>query len=100
MGGYQNYGPLLGPLTARCRTIPRTQQGTLILTTTHMVVGRSIDHGADQHPMFFPSPGAPWIRQAVSRRLCMWVVVKIIMVTFWILNVTRHLIFRGPKRGP
>ena len=36
MGGYQNYGPLLGPLN-RCRIIPRTKKGTMILTTTHML---------------------------------------------------------------
>ena len=37
MGGCQNYGPLLGTLTIRCRIIIRTQKGTLRLTTTHMV---------------------------------------------------------------
>ena len=29
MGGYQNYGPLLGPLTTRCCIILRTQKGTI-----------------------------------------------------------------------
>ena len=35
MGSCQNYGPLLGTLNIRCRIIlrPRTQQGTMILTT-------------------------------------------------------------------
>ena len=28
-----------------------------------------------------------------------WVVVKI-MVPFWVLSILRHLVFRGPKRGP
>ena len=36
MGSCQNYGPCLGTLNTRCRTIVRTQKGTLILTTTHM----------------------------------------------------------------
>ena len=36
MDGCENYGPLLGPLNARCRIILRTQKGTIILTTTHM----------------------------------------------------------------
>ena len=27
-----------------------------------------------------------------------WVAVKI-MVPFWVLNIIRHLVFRGPKRG-
>ena len=38
VGGCQNYGPLLGTLNIRCRTILRTQKGTLMLTTTHMGV--------------------------------------------------------------
>ena len=29
----------------------------------------------------------------------LWVVVEI-MVPFWVLITIRHLIFRGPKRGP
>ena len=29
----------------------------------------------------------------------MWVVVKI-MVPFWVLSIIRHLVLRGPKRGP
>ena len=36
MDGCQNYGPFLGRLNTRCRIILRTQQGTIILTTTHM----------------------------------------------------------------
>ena len=43
MGGCQNYGPFLGTLNNRCRIIIRTQKGTLILTTTHIVTyGMSI----------------------------------------------------------
>ena len=38
MGGCQNYGPLLGPLNTRCRSVLRTQKGTIILTTTHMAM--------------------------------------------------------------
>ena len=37
MGGCQNSGSRLGPLNTRCRIILRTQKGTIILTTTHMV---------------------------------------------------------------
>ena len=36
MGGCQNYGPFLGALNIRCRTIIGVQQGTIILTTTHI----------------------------------------------------------------
>ena len=36
MGGCQNYGPFLGTLNIRCRTIMGTQKGTIILTTTHI----------------------------------------------------------------
>ena len=36
MGDCQNYGPLLGPLNIRCRTIIGIQKGTIILTTTHI----------------------------------------------------------------
>ena len=39
MGGCQNYGPLLGPLNTRCRSILRTQRGTIILTTPHIPLG-------------------------------------------------------------
>ena len=28
-----------------------------------------------------------------------WVVIKI-MVPFWALGIIRHLVFRGPRRGP
>ena len=37
MDGCQNYGPLLRPLNSRCRTIARTQKGTVILTTSQML---------------------------------------------------------------
>ena len=36
VGVCQNYGPFLGTLNNRCRTILGTQKGTLILTTTHV----------------------------------------------------------------
>ena len=36
MGGCQNYGPFLGTLNIRGRTIIGTPKGTIILTTTHM----------------------------------------------------------------
>ena len=38
MGGCKNYGPFLGTLNIRCRTILGTQQGTIILTTTHIFI--------------------------------------------------------------
>ena len=38
MGGCQNYGPFLGTLNIRCRTIMGTQKGTIILTTTHIYI--------------------------------------------------------------
>ena len=37
MGGCQNYGPLLGPLNTRCGIILRSQKGSIILTSFHMV---------------------------------------------------------------
>ena len=40
MGGCQNYCPLVGPLCTRCRVILRTQKGTIISTTTHILVIR------------------------------------------------------------
>ena len=38
MGGCQNYGPFWGTLNNRCRAIIRTHKGTIILTTTHIIV--------------------------------------------------------------
>ena len=38
MGGYQKYGPFLGTLNIRCRTIIGTQ--TIMLTSTHIGFGR------------------------------------------------------------
>ena len=42
MGGCQNYGPSLGTLNIRCRITVRTQKGTLILTTTHIVYPKTL----------------------------------------------------------
>ena len=39
VGSCQNYGPFLGTLNNRCRTIIGTQKGTIILTTTHVDAG-------------------------------------------------------------
>ena len=36
MGGCQNYDSFLGTLNIRCHIIVGIQQGTIILTTTHM----------------------------------------------------------------
>ena len=41
MGSCPNYGPFLGTLNIRCRTIIRTQRGTRLLTTTHMGVSEN-----------------------------------------------------------
>ena len=38
VGGCQNYGPFLGTLNNRCRSIIGTQKGALILTTTHVAL--------------------------------------------------------------
>ena len=38
MGGCQNYGPLVGALNIKCRTIIGIQKGPTILTTAHMRV--------------------------------------------------------------
>ena len=38
-GGCQNYGPFLGALNNRCRTILGIQKGTIILTTTLRCLG-------------------------------------------------------------
>ena len=37
LGGCQNYDPFLGTPNIRCSIVTRTQQGTLILTTTHLL---------------------------------------------------------------
>ena len=39
LGGCQNYGPFVGTLNIRCRTLIGIQKGTMILTTTHMIFG-------------------------------------------------------------
>ena len=36
MGGFQNYGPVLGTLYIRCRIIMGIQQGIINLTTSHI----------------------------------------------------------------
>ena len=36
---------------------------------------------------------------ALRQQKPIWVVVKII-VLFWVLSIIRHLVFRGPNRGP
>ena len=38
MVGCQNYGPLWGPLNTRCRITLRTQKGTIMLRTTHVLL--------------------------------------------------------------
>ena len=48
MGGCQNSGPFLGTLNIRCRIIIGIQKGTIIVTTTHILVGIGIGWG--QYP--------------------------------------------------
>ena len=43
VGGGQNYGPFLGTLSIRCRIIIGIQKGTIILTTTHVLLLKSPD---------------------------------------------------------
>ena len=63
MSGCQSYRPLLGPLDTRCPIILRTQKGTLILTTTHIVKNMVLDHGnlievpEHQRYLFWGGPG-------------------------------------------
>ena len=46
MGGCQNYGPFLGTLNIRGRSIVGTQRGTIVLTTSH--IGFRVD---SKHPL-------------------------------------------------
>ena len=39
LGGCQNYGPFLGTLNIRGRIIVGIQKGTIILITTHILLG-------------------------------------------------------------
>ena len=41
MGGCQNYGPFLGTPNIRCRMILGTQKGTIILTTSPILVRKT-----------------------------------------------------------
>ena len=54
MGGCQNYAPFWGTLNNRCRIIIRTQQGTIILTTTHMGFGISFLRKAGSSRLLWP----------------------------------------------
>ena len=57
MGGCQNYGPFLGTLNIRCRTILRTPKGTIILTTTHMPTSTVHQTSAALKVLFLPPSG-------------------------------------------
>ena len=70
MGGCQNYGPFLGTLNHRCRTITGIQKGTIILTTTHISGSSRRDcGGVGGHGLRWRqqrwSVGAPAIRAGV-----------------------------------
>ena len=63
VGGCLNYGPLLGLLNARCRILPRTTKGTIILTTTHVQLPqRSLQHV----PSLTGSGGSPLERLMIG----------------------------------
>ena len=51
VGSCQKYDPLLGPLNTKCRIVLRTQKGTTILTTTHVMQPQ----GRLQHILFSQS---------------------------------------------
>ena len=64
MGGCQNYGPFLGTLHIRCRIIIGAQKGTVILTTTSMILKGGPSYPFDnpslclEHPQTLsPKPG-------------------------------------------
>ena len=50
-------------------------------------------------PQAPPSPARPWNRMKDVRYADIWVVVKI-MVSFWVLDILRHLLFSVPNREP
>ena len=45
MGGYQNYGPILGPLKTRCCITLRNPKKTMILKTTHILIPKGLLKG-------------------------------------------------------
>ena len=55
MGGCQNYGDFLGTLNIRGRIIIGTQKGTIILTTTHIV----LDISTAKSPIYQPHHSGP-----------------------------------------
>ena len=57
MGGCQNYGPFLGTLNIRCRTIMATQKGTIMLTIPHMV--GKVDVRAEMQSIVRPNTKNP-----------------------------------------
>ena len=64
MGGSQNYGPCLGTLNSRCRIMIGTPEGTIILTTSHILVATCLwytNHIGD----FVPKWG-----EKIPRRAC------------------------------
>ena len=71
VGGCQNYGPVLGTPTIRCRIIIGTQEGTIILTTTH--VGINYAQGVFRDPF-------EWLHFATRHR-CNRVAEVIVMLT-------------------
>ena len=51
------------------------------------------------NPMGLQSPGPAQSRTKKFKETFIWVVVKI-MVPLCLLTIIRHLVFRGPRRGP
>ena len=64
----------------------------------HPKTNKTWDTGPHKHKDP-PCPRQTGIPETMVCRILIWVVVKI-MVPFWVLGIIRHLIFRGPKRGP
>ena len=58
VGGCQKYGPLWGRLNTRCRILLRTQEGTIILTITH-VFHMTFGYSQGALGPFFGAPSLP-----------------------------------------
>ena len=69
MGGFQNYGPLLGPLDTRCRIILRPQKGTIILTTTHMPNNRALEQRTPPESEKVPEHGGLQARRVLPQEM-------------------------------
>ena len=83
MGGCRNYGPFLGTLNiGAILHIIGTQKGTIILTTTHMILLTTSKLGRASTPFAFgattrapwPRVAAPyWLDLGISKNFCVCV---------------------------